>query len=473
MRPRVLARLLGQLALVLLALLAVPLAVALILDEHVLASRFGVVMAVLAGLGLPSLRVQAPDSIQHNEALAVAALAFVIAPFCLVFPFMGAGLPLQDAVFEAVSGVTTTGLTILDDPQSYPPALLFARAWAQWFGGLGIVVLSVGLLMGSTVAARRLAESAGGEVPTTTAHAHARRMLAVYVVLTLAAGLAVWPLIGDAMTAWAHVLAGVSTGGYSTYDASLADVGAWPQRYALMAVGLCGALPLPLWYALWRQGWREAGRDVELRAVVAMCLFAGAALAAVLYLRSGMEAGAALAHGMLLGTSAQTTTGFTAIDVAGLDPLAKSLTMVFMTIGGGVGSTAGGVKILRLLIVLRFLQLVLRRTAMPAHAVQTGRLAGRVLEPDELSRALLLFLLFGAAALASWWVFVAYGHAPLDALFEVVSALGTVGLSTGITGADLQPALKAVLCIDMILGRLEFIALLVLFYPPTWIGKRA
>jgi len=472
-RPRVLAQLLGQLALVLLVLLTVPAAVALFSGETALALRFAAVLVVLGASALSVLRLKEPELIQHNEAMAVAALAFVIAPLCLVYPFMGTGLSFADALFEAVSGVTTTGLTVLADPQTSPAGLLFARAWSQWFGGLGIVVLSVGLVMGSTVAARRLAESAVGEVATTTAKAHARRMLLAYAVLTVATGLLAWVVIGDALTAWAHVLAGVSTGGFSTFSASLGGLETWPQRYVLIGVGLCGALPLPLWYALWRTGWRDALGDVELRAVLGACLAAGLLVTATLYLNGGMDVGAAAAQGMLLGVSAQTTTGFAGLDVGTLDPLTKSVTMAFMAIGGGVGSTAGGIKVLRLLIVLRMLQLVLRRTAMSAHAVQPARLAGRQLEPDELGRALMLFVLFGAAAFVSWLAFVAYGYPPLDSLFEVVSALGTVGLSTGISSSELQPLLKAVLCADMLLGRLEFVALLVLFYPPTWIGRRA
>jgi trk system potassium uptake protein TrkH len=118
-------------------------------------------------------------------------------------------------------------------------------------------------------------------------------------------------------------------------------------------------------------------------------------------------------------------------------------------------------------------QLIVRRSALPPHAVSELRFAGRNVGGEELARALLLILLFLAAACLSWLPFVAMGYAPLDALFEVVSALGTVGLSSGVTSAALEPELKWVLMADMLLGRVEFVALLVLFYPRTWIGKRA
>jgi trk system potassium uptake protein TrkH len=143
-----------------------------------------------------------------------------------------------------------------------------------------------------------------------------------------------------------------------------------------------------------------------------------------------------------------------------------------MFIGGGLGSTAGGIKLLRLLILLRLIQLMLQRTALPSHAVTEPRLYGKPLEEGDIQGALMLILLFIIVILASWLVFVAYGYAPLDALFEVVSASATVGLSSGITSGSLEPLLQVVLCLDMLLGRLEIIALLVVLYPPTWLAKR-
>jgi trk system potassium uptake protein TrkH len=122
--------------------------------------------------------------------------------------------------------------------------------------------------------------------------------------------------------------------------------------------------------------------------------------------------------------------------------------------------------------MLRLLQVFFRATAMPPHAVATPTLSGRTLEREDIEPVLLLLVLFFAAAAVSWLAFVAWGYPPLESLFEVISALGTVGLSTGIARPELEPVLKLVLCADMFLGRLELIALLVLLYPRTWIGKR-
>jgi trk system potassium uptake protein TrkH len=137
-----------------------------------------------------------------------------------------------------------------------------------------------------------------------------------------------------------------------------------------------------------------------------------------------------------------------------------------------VGSTAGGVKLLRILILIRVIQLAILRTQVPRHAVVHPEVGGHPLEGPQIEHALLVLLLFPLVILLSWLPFLASGYAPLDALVEVVSAVGTVGLSTGITGPDLEPGLKLLLGLDMLLGRLEILALLVLVYPGTW-HKRA
>ncbi len=155
-----------------------------------------------------------------------------------------------------------------------------------------------------------------------------------------------------------------------------------------------------------------------------------------------------------------------------LDPDSKLAVIFSMIVGGGVGSTAGGFKLLRLLIAVSVFRLLIVRTCLPRHAVIEPRLAGRRLQGDEIQAALLLIFLYGVVVAVSWLQFVATGYHPLDSLFEVVSATGTVGLSVGITSADLPAQLKGVLCADMLMGRLEIIAWLVMLFPGTWFGKR-
>ena len=123
-------------------------------------------------------------------------------------------------------------------------------------------------------------------------------------------------------------------------------------------------------------------------------------------------------------------------------------------------------------MVWRILRLWLRRTALPLHAVADLRVGGHRVESDEALRAGALILVFVAAVLVSWVPFLVYGHDPLNSLFDVVSATATTGLSAGVVSPALESPLKVVLCLDMWLGRLEFMAVLILFFLPTWWGPR-
>jgi trk system potassium uptake protein TrkH len=343
----------------------------------------------------------------------------------------------------------------------------------QWFGGLGIVVLSVSLLMGHEATRRQLIDpdTLSTDLASTT-RTHARRMLAVYLALSLLGVAAIWLFVGDGFVATTLTLSAVSTGGFTPFDDGLQPLAGQASAFVVMFFGLAGAVTIPAYYLAYHRGWRTLGSNRELRALLLLVAGFSVLLTFSLKTQLGLSWPEAGGHGLLLGMSAQSTTGFSAVAVPALDPLSKLLLIPSMLIGGSLGSTAGGFKLLRLLILLRLLQLWLRRAGAPPHAVIEPWLAGRKLESDEIQRALLVIALFAGLALASWLVFVAFGHVPLDALFEVVSATATVGLSSGITSADLHPFLKAVLCLDMLAGRVEVFALLVLLFPGTWLGKR-
>lgn len=471
-RLRVVAKYLGQLGVMLALLAVVPLVVSLSFGEGAFTLRYALVIGALVLAGGPLARLPAPSRIQTNEALSIIALVFLFVPLAMTYPMMAAGLHFVDALFESVSAVTTTGLTVISDIEDKPRTFLFARAWMQWYGGLGIVALSIALLMGHHIAARRLAEPMRGETLLTTTRTYARRMLWIYLLLTVAGLAATWPLTGDLFEAVLHVFTAVSTAGFSPYHDSLAGLPDWSSRYALIAIALLGAVPLPLYLYLKGGDWRAFHRDLEVRALVFACLAVGAVLTLLLQRDLSMGAWEAARHAFAVGISAQTTTGFTTLEIGQLGDSSKLLLMIAMFLGGGLGSTAGGIKLLRLLILLRIGYLMVQRCTLPAHAVVDTRLGNRSLDNDDVQRALMIVLLYVILVLGSWLVFLVYGHAPMDALFEVVSASATVGLSAGVSHTDLEPVLKGVLCADMLLGRLEIVAFLVLLYPRNWIGSR-
>jgi len=472
-RPRVIAKRVGQLAVILAGLTVVPLLVSLALSELHVAARLALVILMLAVGGAWLASRAAPRSIQVNEGLVVCALTFILAPLALSFPLMASGIDFRDALFECISGITTTGLSTLGSVEAHSPAFLFERAWMQWVGGLGIVVLSVALLAGDDMAARRLVESpVSQDTLETSTRWHARRSLMTYGLLTIASIPLLWLAGWSAFDALVYALAAVSTGGFAPYDASLAAA-PWPARFAVVGVALLGAVSLPLYHAVWRRGWRALAQDVEWRLLLVASGLTAVALMLLMARAQGWVWSPTLAaSALVMAISAQTTSGFETLSPAGLDNASLLTLIVAMTVGGSVGSTAGGIKLLRWLMLWRLAQLILRRTAMPSRAVAVLRVRGEAVSGDVITGALFLALLFVLTVALSWLPFLAMGHDPMRALFEVVSAVGTVGLSSGVTSPDLHPALMGVLCIDMLMGRVEFVALLVMLLPRTWIGRR-
>lgn len=470
-RGRVLAKYFGKLFLVLAALVALPLVVSLRFREFSISLRYGIVVALLLVFGALLSRRAAPQRLQTNEAMVIGAGMFILAPILMTIPMMGAGLGFVDALFEAVSAVTTTGLSTVTGLQERPATFLFARAWMQWYGGLGIVVLSLALVVRSGVLARRLAvvETYEDDLVGGT-KAHARRALLVYAVLTGVAILGLWLLGADAFSAVLYSLAAVSTGGFAPHDDSLAQLPTWALQAATVLFCAGGAVSLVLYRRTFRGRLREFVRDPQVRALVVIGAAATTALTASLHYFGGASWSEALHHGPLIAMSAQTTAGFTTENLAEVHTSSKLVLIASMLIGGGAGSTAGGIKLLRILILARVLQAILVRTSMPRRAVFEPRLGGHRIEPVEVQQALIILALHLAVVIVSWFVFLAVGYDAVNSLFEVVSATATVGLSTGLVRPELPGALKLLLCLDMLMGRLEIIPLLVLIYPGTWLS---
>jgi len=463
-RGTVVRRYLGDLLVGLTFMIAGSAAFAALTGHLDFACRSSVMVLVVAVAGWLLRRRHAPSDLQVSEALVVVALTFLVGIAAMVWPLMTDGLGLADAIFEAVSALTTTGLTTVADIEATSRAFQFTRAWMQWCGGLVIAVLALALVIEPGPGARRLLGAESEDLVAGTRQ-RARRALVVYVVLLLGGALLLLGAGLGPFDAAVHALAAVSTGGFSNRYDSIADVG-YLAQLSVIGLTLCGALPLAFYSTSWGGRWRTALRDHDVPAL----LLAGGVFAVivtvVLLKVDGIPFAEAFRAGPLLALSAQTTSGFEATKVANLSDAGKAALLLPMFIGGGVGSTAGGIKIARLLLVIGLIRLVWQRARVPAHAVLEE-------PPAERFATLGLVFLFMGAIVASWLPLLFLDAAPLDSLFEVVSAVGTVGLSSGLTSSTLPAFAKAILCVDMLMGRLEVVAILLLVYPGTWIGRRA
>jgi trk system potassium uptake protein TrkH len=474
-RLPVLLKYFGQYCLVLAALTLLPLIVALLDTSWLAAASYGVVFVATAGAGALLARRRVTAQVQTNEAMILVVGIFLFTSLAMVPPFTCEGLSVPDAWFEAISACTTTGLTTTVNLEERSMSFRFTRAWMQWYGGLGIVVFSVALIVSPGLTARRLMlVGVDQDSVVGNTRVHARRALAIYGLLTIVAIAVLFVASGSLFDAVTYACAAVSTGGFAPHAESLSGMpGGWIAWFLTMLICLGGAVPLVLYERAFRGGWIEAVRSPQLYALLVCVVVTSAVIFLCLWRLQAMSVWTAVRQAPLLGISAQSTAGFSTIEVQQLHGTTKLVLILAMFIGGGLGSSAGGVKVWRLLVFWRLLRLLITRTGSPPHAVLEARLGGHRLDNAEITETCLIIGLFVGVIFLSWTPFVVAGYDSLDALFEVVSATGTVGLSTGITSPELPVLLKFVLGCDMLLGRVEIFAFLVAIHPRSWFGSRS
>lgn len=471
-RLKVIGKCYGQLAIAIGVLTAVPALFAIVTYNYEIAFRLCVVTCFFLGVGLCTQRIIWPSRLQVNESMVVIAMAFLTVPLAMTWPLMAENLNFTDAFFEAVSAVTTTGLTLTSQVESKSEGFLFARAWMQWYGGLGFVVLIVAFVINPSSIAKRLAISevdtqsfAGGN------RSHFQRILLVYISLTLICVLCVFASGTNLFNALLYSFAAVSTGGFAPDDTSLAPL---PKISVTIIILTCflASFPLFLFYELRKGHFVQLFKDPQIQAICVLCLLVGFGLVLAMHISEKYSVIDAIFHGAVTAVSAQSTAGFSSISISSLEPITKVLIIFSMFIGGSIGSTAGGIKVLRFLVFLAVLRTFLQRTSMPHHAVANPRLRGEIISETEIRGALMIITLMAFVIFVSWLLFLAWGQDPINSLFEIISATCTVGLSAGITNPELPDILKYVLCANMLLGRIELIAWIILFYPSTWIGRK-
>ncbi len=412
------------------------------------------------------LRKGVPErAIERVEVGAVAALSFLVVSFLSALPFvLITGLSPLDAWFEAMSGVTTTGFSLLT-PENLPRTMLFFRSLLQWFGGLGFIALTVTLLMVSgrpAVVMLKEDVQEGKLVPRITAHM--RIVFVTYLIFTIAATTALWLAGLDIVKSVCYALSGISTGGFTPETPS----GDMLQRRAVsvivLFVMLSGAVNFVVYYRIWKE--RGEGSSVanilrdNLQPLVLLSLVVPLFLLFALSLPDGWT----ILDALFITFSAQTTTGFYVHPLVGLGPHLMSLLVVSMFIGGCMGSTAGGIKIYRVMESARFINSYLvsrlypREKVLPHHRRMTHE--GREDPVGLFSLILIYVIVITFATIYLIW----RGYGPLESLFDVTSAVSTVGLTSGLVSPDMGWDVKFLFIGLMWAGRLEFIPIVLWLY---------
>jgi len=424
------------------------------------------------------LRSRPPHSIFPREALATVTLGWLAVGAVGALPYIFCGVlnhPIP-AIFESVSGFTTTGATVFSNVEQLPRAVNWWRTLTHWLGGMGIVVLFIAVLPRLGVGAKHLFRS---EVPgpiTDNLKPKLRETATVlwkiYLGLTLAEALLLWLAGMDIFEALCHSFATLATGGFSTRNASVGGFNSATIELIVVAFMVLAGINFSLYHAAFsKRNVRNILRDPELR--VYLTLLAVGTLAI-----SGAIAGLdrtllqSLRHGLFQTVAIQTTTGFGTDNFDLYPSMAKFLLVVLMFIGGSAGSTGGGMKVVRIMIVFKAMYAELYRTFRP-QAVRTVKLGGKAL-PEEMVHTVMAFFAVGIFAFVFGSLFVSLFRIDMITSFSAVAAsLWNIGPGLGHVGSIehygwLPAPVLAMLSLLMILGRLELYTVLVLFVPAFW-----
>jgi trk system potassium uptake protein TrkH len=416
----------------------------------------------------------------RREGFLITAIAwFVASAFgALPFAFADLGLSYAQAYFEAASGLTTSGSTVIDKLDTRPRGLLLWRAMLTGIGGAGIVVIAVALLPFLRVGGMQLfrAESSDkSEKVLSRASDIAVATLAAYLALAAICALVYWALGMSGFDAVTHAFTTVATGGFANYDDSFAAFKSPSIEWAATLFMALGGLPMVLYILLAMRRWRQAGADTQIRWFLAVIAFFTVAFTLWLVLERGMPFETALRQAAFNVVSIVTTTGYATADFGQWGSFPGIGFIALMFIGGCTGSTSGGIKVMRFEILGR-LAVHTVAAMTERRAVRRMTYAGRPLEDDVVTSVTIFcfvyFLSFAglAAALA------ATGLDFVTALTAAVAAVGNIGPGLGpIIGpagnyATVNETALWLLSAGMILGRLEFMAAIVLFTTRFWRG---
>ena len=419
-------------------------------------------------------------AMSRNEGYIVVALSWVFFSVFGMVPYLWGGfIPnITDAFFETMSGFTTTGATILDNIESMPHGILFWRSLTQWIGGLGIVCFTIVLLPGFGASSQMLYLSEAMGVTYNKLYPKtrvmARYIFMVYILLTavesallMAGGMGLFDALCHSMTTTA-------TGGFSTKQESIAYWHSPYIEYVVSIFMLLSAINFSLYIVAFKSKWKKLREFVELKWFACSVGLLTLIISAVLFLNNGYSAEEAFRKSLFQVATCHTSCGFATDDYNLWPPFTWMLLIFAMLSGGCTGSTSGGVKNLRLIIIANCIRNQFRQILHP-RAVLPVKVGG-LFDNKLLTMVLVFFAAYLSVAFIGWTLLMAFGVGFTEAMSTVISSMGNVGPGLGSFGpafswAALPDAAKWILSSLMLIGRLEIFGFLLIFYRSTWKGS--
>lgn len=469
----------GILLVILAAAMAVPAMVDLVFDDldwRVFAASAAV--TGFAGLAMMmGCKPSGPKPLSLRQAFLLTSSCWFLMSFfgALPFAFSAFGLSLADSVFEAASGLTTTGSTVIAGLDKAPRGILLWRALLNWLGGAGIIVMAVAILPILKIGGMQLFKMESSDKtdkvkPRTSQVAWA--ITKVYLTFTLATAIGLWLAGMTPFEAICHAFAAIATGGFSTSDSSLGNWGAAAQWVSVAGMVLGGAT-FVLFISPWKRNRWPFLHDSQMRWYIGFLAFFSALLAWWQWAANGMAPEAAIRHATFNVVSVVTTTGFASTDYNAWGGFAQVMFFILTFIGACTGSTTGGIKIFRWEVLFKMAGVHLKRLLHP-HGIfvidfNKRSIADAVVE-SVLGFVILYFFVFALFALALTLTgldFVTSVSGSAQALANVGPGLGDIIGPAG-NFKPLSDVAKWILSFEMILGRLEIFTVLALFSRSFW-----
>jgi trk system potassium uptake protein TrkH len=436
----------------------------------------GTITIVLGGL-MFLLNRKSSKNIGKREGFIIVTFTWVLISLFGALPYYISGtIPsFSDAFFETISGFTTTGATILTDIEAMPKDLLYWRSLTHWLGGMGIIVFTVAILPILGIGGMQLFMAEMPGVTYDKLHpritATAKRLWGIYVLLTLLQTLLLWAGEMDFFDAINHAYATMATGGFSTRNASIAAFSPYSQYIIIIFMILAGTNFTLHYFALHGKIARVF-KDEEYRGYIAIIGIITFIIAVGLLIVGNTHPEAAFRDALFTVTSILTTTGFATANYLMWPTILWMLIFVLMFIGGSAGSTGGGMKIIRQMLLLNNSWMELKRAIHP-NAVLPVRFNKKSVSQDTIYKVMAFFLMYVLIFSMGMIALSAMGLDFQTAVGASIASLGNIGPGIGNVGpvdnyAFMPLGAKWLLAFMMLMGRLEIFTVLILFSPQFW-----
>jgi trk system potassium uptake protein TrkH len=417
----------------------------------------------------------------RREGMLTVALTWIVLSLFGMLPFLIGGYinDVTDAFFETISGFTTTGSTIINDIEALPKGILFWRSLTQWQGGIGVVVFTVALLPMFGGGASYLYDS------ESTGFSHerfrprvtqvAKRLSGIYFVLTIIVAFLLWLGPMDFFDALNHAMTSISTGGYSTKNTSVAFWDSAYTEYVLVFAMFAGSLKLTAIYFAFKGDIKQFKKDEEIKWFFFYIIFFIVITVGWLcyngYGRGISEMEETVRKAAFQVISIASTTGFTIVDYVSWGQFFWLIAVVLMLICGCGGSTSGGIKMGRAMIVVKNIMNEFSKQTHPS-AILPVRVNGKAISQETIRKVHVFVLVYFVLIGFSWAILLLNGLSFDEALGTAVTAISNVGPSLGLFESgnvyNIPDAAKWYVAILMLVGRLEMFTILTLFLPGFW-----